>query len=151
MEQTTAVLLVILALGVFGKNPLVILSTAFILILKAFPVPFVFVFLEKHGVTIGLTFLTLAVLAPIASGHVILNNLVATLNNRLGISALIGGIIAAWVSARGVELLQIRPQVIVGLIVGSILGASFFRGIPVGPLFAAGITAVFVEIAHFIR
>jgi len=35
---------------------------------------------------------------------------------------------------------------IVGLVIGSIFGIIFMRGIPVGPLMAAGITALLIKI-----
>ena len=43
-------------------------------------------------------------------------------------------------------MLKFDPQLIVGLVLGSILGIVFFRGIPVGPLMAAGITAILYKI-----
>lgn len=48
----------------------------------------------------------------------------------------------AYVSARGVELMQLKPEIIVGLMVGTILGVLVFRGMPVGPLAASGVTAM---------
>jgi uncharacterized membrane protein (DUF441 family) len=35
-----------------------------------------------------------------------------------------------------------QPTVVTGLLVGTIIGVTFFRGVPVGPLIAAGIVSV---------
>lgn len=39
---------------------------------------------------------------------------------------------------------------IVGLVAGSIIGIVMLRGIPVGPLMAAGITALLLQISRWI-
>ena len=47
-------------------------------------------------------------------------------------------------------MLRFDPQLIVGMVVGSILGIVFLRGIPVGPLMAAGITVILYKLFTFI-
>jgi uncharacterized membrane protein (DUF441 family) len=37
----------------------------------------------------------------------------------------------------------------VGLVIGSIMGIIFLRGVPVGPLMAAGITAFLLKLGQF--
>ena len=37
-----------------------------------------------------------------------------------------------------------QPRVVPGLIVGTVLGVAFLKGIPVGPLIAAGILSLFL-------
>jgi uncharacterized membrane protein (DUF441 family) len=64
--------------------------------------------------------------------------------------ALLGGSIATYMNAKGLEILKIDPQLIVGLVIGSIFGIIFMRGIPVGPLMAAGITALLMKIFSFL-
>jgi uncharacterized membrane protein (DUF441 family) len=46
----------------------------------------------------------------------------------------------------GLNLLESRPQVILGLVIGSIIGIVFFKGIPVGPLMAGGVAAFFLYV-----
>ena len=36
-------------------------------------------------------------------------------------------------NGKGLDLLKVDPQLIVGLVIGSIFGILFMRGIPVGP------------------
>lgn len=54
------------------------------------------------------------------------------------------------IERRGLELLKLDPQLIVGLVIGSIFGIVFMKGIPVGPLMAAGITAFLLKLFFFI-
>ena len=40
--------------------------------------------------------------------------------------------------------MSVQPSVIGGLLIGTVIGVAFFRGVPVGPLIAAGIVSLFV-------
>jgi uncharacterized membrane protein (DUF441 family) len=56
--------------------------------------------------------------------------------------AIIGGIVAAYLCGQGLVLLQLNPEVVVGLVIGTVVKVSLLKGIPVGPLAAAGVTAI---------
>lgn len=148
MDQATALLVLIFALGAFGKNPL-IMATGLIALFFRLPIlePAA-EGLQTYGIPIGLTILTLSVLAPLATGRIPVQHLMTDLISVEGITALAGGALAAWVCAQGVDLLQLNPKVVLGLMLGTIIGATFFKGIPVGPLFAAGLAAIFLFIAR---
>jgi uncharacterized membrane protein (DUF441 family) len=60
--------------------------------------------------------------------------------------ALLGGALATYMNGKGLDLLKVDPQLIIGLVIGSIFGILFMRGIPVGPLMAAGITAFLLKV-----
>ncbi len=135
----------LLGLALIAKNRLITLAAAAVLVLRVGRAPpQILAFLEAWGVEIGLVFLTLAVLAPLASGRIVVRDLASTLASPVGLAALTGGLVAAWMNARGIEYLQAEPTTIVAMVVGSVLGATFLRGIPVGPLAAAGITWMLV-------
>ena len=55
------------------------------------------------------------------------------------------GILVAWLAGRGVPLMSTRPELVTGLLVGTIIGVAFLGGIPVGPLIAAGILSFFTN------
>ena len=142
MSQETAALLLILAVGAFGRNYMVAVSAIAALILAALPLHAILEFLADNGIRVGIFMLMIAVLAELAIGRVPLGSLVRELWSIPSLLAIAGGIFASWMSGRGIELLQRQPQVAIGLVIGSVLGASFFNGVPIGPLFAAGVTAV---------
>jgi len=50
--------------------------------------------------------------------------------------------ILAWLGGRGVSFFQLSPDAITSLIIGTIVGVSFFQGIAVGPLIAAGMLSL---------
>jgi uncharacterized membrane protein (DUF441 family) len=144
LDRSLAILLLLLALGLWGKNGLVVVSAAIVIGLKVSGQSWGLSWLTRAGIDTGLTFMTLAVLAPLASGEVAVGDFGQHLVDPAVAFGLLGGVLAAWVCARGIELLRVEPQVIVALVVGSILGATFADGVPVGPLFAAGLTAIFL-------
>jgi uncharacterized membrane protein (DUF441 family) len=51
----------------------------------------------------------------------------------------------------GLALLEARPEVMVGLVLGTIVGVAVLGGIPVGPLAAAGLAAVLLDLWQRVR
>lgn len=49
-----------------------------------------------------------------------------------------------WLGGRGITLMGNQPQLVAGLLVGTVLGVALFRGVPVGPLIAAGLVSLIV-------
>lgn len=145
MSQPDSILIVVLALGVFGRNNLVTVSALLLLAIRHSGLEGLFSFLERRGLEVGFVFLIMTVLVPFARGKIDIPNLVDTVRSLPGLLAIAGGALATYLSGRGLDLLQVQPQIIIGLIVGSIIGISFLRGVPVGPLIAAGFTAVFLQ------
>jgi len=142
VSKETAIVLTIMALGAFGRNNLVTIAALCTLVLMLPPLKNALPYLAQNGITIGIFLLMLSVLAELATGKVPVRNLLQELWSVQGALALLGGIVASWMSGRGIELLLHRPQVSIGLVVGSVIGASFLGGVPIGPVFAAGLTAV---------
>ncbi|EFI0063287.1 DUF441 family protein [Escherichia coli] len=62
----------------------------------------------------------------------------------IGIIILTIGVIVSWLGGRGVTLMGSQPQLVAGLLVGTVLGVALFRGVPVGPLIAAGLVSLIV-------
>ena len=58
--------------------------------------------------------------------------------------------LATYMNGKGLDLLKMDPQLIIGLVIGSIVGIVMLRGIPVGPLMAAGITAFLLKLFTWI-
>jgi uncharacterized membrane protein (DUF441 family) len=54
-------------------------------------------------------------------------------------------------NGQGLNMLKLDPELMVGLVVGGIIGIVFFKGVPVGPLMAAGIAALFIKIFDVFR
>lgn len=146
MHSGLWVLVLVLLAGVVGRNPLVIMAAGLLLVIAVVPLGPVLTTLERHSVQVGLTLLIIGLLAPFATGRLGLAHMLAGLKGPLGLSALIGGALSAYMCAKGLILLELEPEIIVGLVAGTIIGVAAFSGIPVGPLAAAGLTAVIYEI-----
>lgn len=146
MAEGVWLLLAILALGIAGGNDVVAAGAGILLVLKLTHVPGIYAILERRALDLGVLFLVIAILMPFATGEIRHRDLASRLLTLPGLAALVGGAVAANLSGRGLDLLKHRPEVMVGLILGTLLGVAFLRGIPVGPLNAAGLTAVLLKL-----
>lgn len=144
--EGTIVLLLILGAGVLGGNELVSVSAAVMLILQLAGFTGVFQFLDNHGVDIGVIFLMLGLLLPFATHSMGLSQTARSLFSPAGVIAIVVGTVAAYFAAQGVSMLQLHPEMLVGLVVGSVIGVYYFGGIPAGPLVAAGIAALIYKL-----
>ena len=141
----------LLLIGIFFQSNIIATAACVLLILKLVNMQFLFPFLEKRGLEIGLLFLIISILVPLASGKIGHKDIVYTLTSLPGIMAILGGALATHLNGEGLKLLQVDPAVIFGLVFGSIIGIVLFNGQPVGPLMAAGITALFLEVIYLIK
>lgn len=134
-------LVVLIFLGVVGNNSSITISATVLLLMQQTFLAKYLPYMEKYGLNLGIIILTVGVLAPIISGKIQLPGFVALLNWKM-LLAIVIGILVAWFGGRGVGLLGTQPVLITGLLIGTIIGVSFFGGIPVGPLIAAGILSL---------
>lgn len=144
------VLVILIIIGLLGRSHIITTAACILLIIKLIQLDRYLPAVERRGLELGLLFLTMGVLVPFASGKISVKDLTSVFTSWPGIIALTGGAVATYMNGKGLELLKIDPQLIVGLVIGSIFGIIFLRGIPVGPLMAAGITALFLKIAYYI-
>ena len=147
-------ILLVLGLSFVGHNMTVVYAAVIVLIAKFFSQitsqPVVLDWLGGHGLQLGIIILTAAILVPIANGTVTISTMIDSFKSLPGIVALIAGLLAAISGGLGVPLMQENPNVIPALIVGTMAGVFFFKGIAVGPLIAAGFTyVVLAVIEHF--
>ena len=144
----------VLILSLVGHNMTVVYATVIVLAVKILSqvtsTPVMLDWLGGHGLQLGIIILTAAILVPIANGTVTLSTMIEAFKSLPGVVALIAGLLAAISGGLGVPLMQENPNVIPALIVGTMAGVFFFKGIAVGPLIAAGFTYfVLAIIEHF--
>ncbi len=139
-------LVVLIVVGLIGRSPIIATAASILLVLKLTSLERFFPAVERRGLELGLLFLTISVLVPFANEKVSWKDVTPLFTTIIGMMALAGGAIATWMNGKGLDLLRTEPHIIVGLVIGSIIGIVFFRGIPVGPLMAAGITAFVMKI-----
>lgn len=139
-------LILFILIGLIGRSPIIATAASFLLIVKLIHLERFFPMMERRGLEFGLLFLMIAVLAPFASGKVSHKDLASVFSSVPGILALIGGAVATYMNGKGLDMLRGDPQLIAGIVAGSIFGIIFLQGIPVGPLMAAGITAILLKL-----
>ncbi|WP_442601229.1 DUF441 domain-containing protein [Paenibacillus sp. KN14-4R] len=143
-------LVILIIIGLIGRSPIITTAACVLLIIKLISLDRFLPTIERRGLELGLLFLTMGVLVPFATERISTKDIITVFTSWPGIIALTGGAIATYMNGKGLELLKIDPQLIVGLVIGSIIGIVFMRGIPVGPLMAAGITAFLLKLFTFI-
>ena len=131
-DTTLLILLGLAALGFISHNTTVAISILVLIIVRVTPLNAFFPWVEKQGLTVGIIILTIGVMAPIASGTLPPSTLIHSF------------MFVSWLGGRGVSLMGSQPHLVAGLLVGTVLGVALFRGVPVGPLIAAGIISLFI-------
>lgn len=144
-------LVVLLLIGIIARSNLIATAACILLILKFSNLNFVFPLLERRGLELGLLFLLLSILVPLATGKITEREMLYNFASLPGILAIIGGALATCLNSEGLKLLQVEPEIIFGLVIGSIFGITFLGGIPVGPLMAAGLAAFFLNVITWLK
>ena len=143
----------VLLLSFIGHNMTVVYATILVLVLKVCSQLFadvsIMAYMGTHGLNLGIIVLTAAVLIPIADGTVTISDMIDSFKTPIGLVGITAGLLAAIAGGAGVPLMQNNPHVIPALLVGTMAGVFFFKGIAVGPLIAAGFT--YFVIALFAR
>jgi len=143
-------LVILIIIGMLGRSHIITTAACVLLVVKLISLDRYLPTIERRGLELGLLFLTMGVLVPFASEKIQLKDITSVFTTWAGILALAGGAIATWMNGKGLDMLKFDPQLIVGLVIGSIMGIVFLRGIPVGPLMAAGITALLMKLFQLI-
>lgn len=144
LDPTLLILLGLAALGFISHNTTVAISILVLIIVRVTPLSGFFPWIEKQGLTVGIIILTIGVMAPIASGTLPASTLLHAFANWKSLIAIAVGIFVSWLGGRGVTLMSSQPTLVAGLLVGTVLGVALFRGVPVGPLIAAGLVSLFI-------
>lgn len=147
MNLESLPLLIILAAGVIGHNHSVALAATFLLLVKLLGFSEWFTPLEKHGLNIGIIVLTIGILAPVASGKITLTHMAETFKSSTGLICLAAGVFVAWAGGLGLSLLKSSPELVSSLVIGTVAGVFFLKGVPVGPLIASGLVYLLLSLS----
>lgn len=142
----------ILLVGAITQNKSIVYATIFVLILKVLfnitesyklkgiDIENFMIQFRKEGINWGVLVITVAILIPIATGEIGFSHLLNAFKSPIGWVAIISGISVSILSSKGVGLLSGQPEITVALVIGTIMGVVFFKGIAAGPVIASGIT-----------
>jgi len=145
LDLNLIVLLLLLACGIFSHNSAVTIAAAVLIVLKITPLSSLLPYVQAHGLNIGIIILTIGVLTPIASGKISGESILKSFLSWKSLLAITIGVFVAWLGGRGVKLMSNQPDVVAGLLLGTVAGVAVLRGVPVGPLIAAGILSLLIS------
>lgn len=145
------ILITLLFLGLVGRSNLVVTSACILLCIRYFNLDSILLpVLEQRGLEIGLVLLMLHILSPAATDKLTKDDLYSVFSFK-GLLALSAGALATKLNGDGLYLMNGSPEIIFGMTVGTVLGILLLRGTPCGPVMAAAVTAVFLQIANLMR
>ncbi|MBO2944176.1 DUF441 domain-containing protein [Paenibacillus sp. F411] len=144
MDMTALILLGLAALGIMSSNTSITIAMIVLLLLRVSGLQQAFPWLEKHGLTLGIIILTIGVMTPLASGKISLDTILQSFLSWKSLLAIGIGMLVAYLGGRGAHLMGTQPTIVAGLLIGTVLGVALFRGVPVGPLIAAGLLSLFL-------
>ncbi|WP_282141433.1 DUF441 domain-containing protein [Cytobacillus oceanisediminis] len=151
-SQSLIFLILLLGIGVIAKNQSLIIAVFVLIVLKAAGLDSkAFSFLQSKGINWGVTIITIAVLAPIASGEIGFRDLGGAFKSPYAWVALVSGIAVALLAKGGIVLLAEDPHITTALVLGTILAVSIFKGVAVGPLIGAGIAYMAMKIFELFK
>ncbi len=149
-NQSFLFLFLLLAIGYAAKNNSLMIAVFVLIFLKIGGLEAkAFTFIQSKGINWGVTIITIAVLAPIASGAIGFKDLISSFKSPYAWIALISGMLVALLARGGVNLLAKDPQITTALVIGTILAVSIFKGVAVGPLIGAGIAYTAMKMFAF--
>lgn len=141
-------LLVIFGVSVLGHNMSVAWASGILIVMKLVGLDQWFPFIEANGLSFGIMLLTVAILVPVATGRITLPIMIESFKSPIGVIAILAGIFAAVSGGLGVQLLKESPEIISALIIGTMIGVFFWKGITVGPLIAGGIVYMIFSLGN---
>jgi uncharacterized membrane protein (DUF441 family) len=152
ISQSLLFLALLLSIGLIAKNKSLIIAVSVLILLKVIGVETkAFTQIQSKGIDWGVTVITIAVLAPIASGDIGFKDLGGAFKSPFAWIALVSGIVVALLAKGGVILLAKDPHITTALVLGTILAVSLFKGVAVGPLIGAGIAFVAMKLYEFLK
>ncbi|WP_425464249.1 DUF441 domain-containing protein [Paenibacillus zeisoli] len=144
IDITALLLLFMAALGIISGNMPITVAMIVLLLLRVTKLNQAFPWLDKYGLTAGIIVLTIGVMSPVASGKLSPQMLWASFFHWKSLCAIAVGILVAYLGGRGASLMTSQPTVVAGLLIGTVIGVAFFKGVPVGPLIAAGLLSLLI-------
>ena len=139
MLQAVAALVAIAALSLISKDRMLMAAAVALAILAVLDSRPVFALLQRHSFQVGIFFLLLFLLLPIANQKISTTDMARQLLSIEGAVAVMAGLAVSIVGGRGTAILVWHPAILTGVIIGTLIAVLFFQGLPAGLIIAAGL------------
>lgn len=149
MSEGTIALLIILALSLALRDYTLAAASGVLLLLGLLRTDAMIV-VNRHGLNAGLFFLMLFLLSPLLSEK---NGFVDVWNffkSPLGFYTVACGIVSSYIGGKGVAYIQTNPQSFFAVLLGTLIGVLFFRGLPAGLLIGAGLVSLVLSFSRIL-
>lgn len=141
MSQAGITLIAILLISVFFKDLVLASAAGSLFVVSLFFDKGTLAAAGKPAFSIGIFFLMLFILMPIASDKVRITDLVDQLGNPQFFLAMGTAAAISFFGGRGVTFMQ-QSHILFAVVLGTLIGVLFLRGLPAGLVIAAGIVSV---------
>lgn len=140
MSQAGLALLLIFFLSLLFKDAVLAVAAMLLFVLSMVLDRDTLSAISRPAFSLGIFFLMVFILMPVASEKVKLADLLVHLKNPMFFAAI--GVAAAisYLGGRGISFMQ-QPHVLFAVVIGTLIGVLFFRGLPAGLVIAAGIVS----------
>lgn len=150
ISSSTILLIILFILGYIAKNQAIMIAVYVLFGLKLLKVDEKWLhYIHDKGIGWGVIVITIAVLVPIATGEVGMDDLLKTVQTPRAWVALLSGIFVAVIAKYGLGLLANEPEITTALVIGTIIAIVVFKGVAVGPLIGAGIAYLLLKVLSF--
>jgi uncharacterized membrane protein (DUF441 family) len=144
--EGVGIVLALLIISLVGHSMSMVYTCVILLLLKWLLPQEAVDYVGQHGAGWGVILLTVALLVPLIQGKVGLNEIRNSFTGGLGLLAVLIGLMVAIFGRWGITLIGKTPQITIMLMVGTVIGVIFFKGVAVGPMIAGGITYAILTI-----
>jgi uncharacterized membrane protein (DUF441 family) len=146
MDFGVLILSIMLFFSIIGKNDNVAAAILILLLMKLMNLEIINQFVSKNGINLGIIVLTMGALSPLAMNKVSIGDFLNAAKSLEGVITIIAGIIVAVLASIGLNTMKVDANGVVGVLLGTVIGVSFFKGALVGPMIALGITTILLRI-----
>lgn len=144
-------LIIFIIIGAIGRVSIISVAASLLLVLRLLRLERYFGILERRSLELGLLFLMISILVPLANGRINSREMMTSILSVAGLFTIVGGVVATVLNARGLALLQAYPALLMSVVIGTIIGIVVFRGMPVGPLMAMAMAALGLMVVDLFR
>lgn len=139
---------VMILVSLLTSNKTLLYAMGAVFVLRLLKLTSLLTLLSNKGISWGILVITIGFLAPIALEKYSLEQFKAVFTSPAGWIAILCGIAVAIMGGKGVIVGQTDMVITVGIILGTFLGVSVFKGNPVGPLIGSGMAWFVIEIVR---
>lgn len=141
------VIMFLVVISILGKNKSMAYAGLIVLILSFIGNHKAIQFARNNFLDIGLVFLMVWMLAPLIDTKDKID--ILNMKNSFNVNAIVSflsGLFVVIIAAKGTNYLNGNAPALVGIILGSIVGVTFFGGVPVGMLTGSGVAYLIMRL-----